>query len=316
MDQSTAPQSPDQNAAIICDGTMQNFNEVVGNACMQVPVIVQFWADWSEPCKQLMPMLEKIVLAAGGAVRLVKVNADENQQICTQLQVKSLPMVMAFWMGKPVDGFQGAMPESEIQTFITKLMDMAGSSAPAADGGIEAQIAGAIEQAEAVLDANAEMALGIFEEIIKLDPENLKAFVGAMDASLKLSNTDKAEEFSNAINSAELAKDKELSERVKRLTTQLELIQSSADAGDITILTASVEADPSDYQARYDLALAHQAAGDMAATAEALLGILMRDMEWNDSAAKEHLLKLFEAAGPMDPFTLKYRRRLSSLIFS
>ncbi len=297
-------------SALITETTMQTFGKDVVETSMARPVLVDFWADWCGPCKQLMPALEAAVQAAGGAVALAKVNADQNQQLCAQLRIQSLPTVMAFWQGQPVDAFQGAVPPSEIKAFIDKLIGMAGTAAN------NDPVAAAMEQADELLaTGDAMQAAQIYQQILGHAPGHAGALVGMADAALKLDETDQAREVMKMLE-PEDRNDAALNERIARIDTALELADQAANAGEIAPLLAAVEADPMNHQARYDLALAHQASGDMAAAADALLAIIMRDREWNQNAAREQLLKLFEAAGQADPFTQKYRRRLSSVLFS
>ena len=306
-----APAAPDAPGALISETTLETFGKDVVEQSMSRPVLVDFWADWCGPCKQLMPALEAAVQAAGGAVALAKVNADQNQALCGQLRIQSLPTVLAFWQGQPVDGFQGAVPPSQLKAFIEKLVGLSGGAGAASD-----PVAEAIEQAEALLEAGEAMpAAQLYQQILGHAPDNLRALVGMAEAALKLGEAEQAQEMASALSEADLD-DKDLEARLARINTSLELAAQAEAAGDMAPLIAAIEADPADYQARYDLALAYQAAGDMAAAAESLLAIIMRDRSWNDDAAREQLLKLFEAAGPTDPFTLKYRRRLSSVLFS
>jgi len=297
--------------ASIKDGSIATFNEDVVMASRDVPVIVDFWADWCGPCKQLMPALEAAVQEAGGAVALVKINADENQTLCAQLQVQSLPTVLAFWQGQPVDGFQGAVPPSHLKAFIEKLVAMSGGEAPGGD-----PVAEALAHADDLMEAGEYLPAGqIYQQVLQHDETSTVALVGMAEASLKLGHTDQAAQLLEALTD-EALKDPAIAAKAERVRAALDLAQQAENAGDAAALQAKVEADPTDYQARYDLSLAHQAAGNMDGAAEALLGIIMRDREWNEDAARVQLLKLFEAAGPSDPFTLKYRRRLSSVLFS
>lgn len=311
MDQIIGEQGAGQApAGLIKDGSIQTFGEDVIAASRERPVIVDFWADWCGPCKQLMPALEAAVTKAAGAVALVKVNADENQQLCAQLQVQSLPTVLAFWQGQPIDGFQGAVPPSEIDAFIGRITQASGGA-----GGHD-PLAAALDQADELLAAGqAESAAQILQQVLAHDNSNIRGLIAYAEASIALGELDQAKQITAAIDTKS-AQEAKLTDRLSKVETAIELAEQAASAGDVAELEAAVEKDPTDHQARFDLALALQAKGDMPGAAESLLGSIMRDREWNEGAARAQLLKLFEAAGPTDPFTLKYRRRLSSILFS
>ena len=300
------------NADMIKDSDVRSFGEDVIVASRTRPVIVDFWADWCGPCKQLMPALEAAVKAAGGAVALVKVNADENQTLCSQLQVQSLPTVLAFWQGQPVDGFQGAVPASHLKTFIDRLLQLSGG-----EGSNEGDpLAEALSHADELFDAGEAMqAAQVYQQILMHDEGNTHALIGMADASVKLGQSEQTGQILDNVDESKL-EDPKLKERLARIRTALELAAEAKDAGDAGALEAEVTADPMNHDARYKLALAYQGQGALDKAAEALLGIIMRDREWNDDAARKQLLKLFEAQGATDPFTLKYRRRLSSVLFS
>lgn len=310
MTGSAETSTPQDLDGLITETTLQTFGSDVVEASMNRPVLVDFWADWCGPCKQLMPALEAAVKAANGAVALAKVNADQNQQLCAQLRIQSLPTVMAFWQGQPVDAFQGAVPPSELKAFIDKLTNLAGTAAGADP------VTAAIEQADELMQAGETMqAAQVYQQILSHAPGHAGALVGMAEAALKMEETDQAKEIVAMLDD-DARKDADLKERIARIDTSLELAAQAESAGDAAPLLAAIETDPLNYQARYDLALAYQAAGDMSAAAESLLAIIMRDRDWNEGAARTQLVKLFEAAGQSDPFTLKYRRRLSSILFS
>ncbi len=289
-------------ADLIKDVTEASFLADVIEASRETPIIVDFWATWCGPCKTLGPMLETAVKAAGGKVRMVKVDVDKNQRIAAQLRIQSIPTVYAFWQGAPVDGFQGAVPASELKAFVDKAAALAG------DGGL----ADALEAAEQMLTEGAAVdAAETFAAILGEEPDNSAAFGGLVRAHLALGNLDQAEAFLTAAPAA-IAKSKDLD----AARAQLELAKQAANAGPEAELRAAVEADPQDHQARFDLAAALLAAGKASEAVDQLLELFRRDREWNDGAAKTQLFTIFEALKPQDPIVLAGRRRLSSMIFA
>lgn len=298
MDDKTVPQGD-----LIKDSTEATFMQDVIEASREVPVIVDFWATWCGPCRTLGPALEAAVKAAKGKVRMVKVDVDKNQMIAAQLRIQSIPTVYAFWQGQPVDGFQGAIPASEIKAFIDKLTALTGE-----DGGL----AEALEAAEQMLAEGAVAdAAETFAAILGEEPENAGAYAGLIRCHLALDQLDQAEAMLTAAPPA-LAKAKE----IEAARAQLELARQAANAGPEQDLRAAVQADPQDRQARFDLALALHAAGKVDEAVDVLLDLFKLDREWNDGAARTQLMTIFEALKPTDPIALKGRRRLSSMIFA
>ena len=294
--------TPQADANLIKEATEASFMADVIEASQTVPVIVDFWATWCGPCKTLGPMLEAAVTAAKGKVRMVKVDVDQNQRIAGQLRIQSIPTVYAFWQGQPVDGFQGAVPASELKAFVERVSALAG------DGGL----AEAIQAAEDMLTEGAATdAAETFAAILGEEPENAAAYAGLVRAHLALGDPDQAEALIAAA-PAPVAKSKDLD----AARAQLELARQAANAGPEAELRAAVEADPNDHQSRFDLAAALLAAGDQKEAVDELLELFRRDREWNDGAARTQLFTIFEALKPQDPIVLAGRRRLSSMIFA
>lgn len=291
---------------IVKDSSQQSFAQDVIEASMNVPVIVDFWAPWCGPCKQLGPLLESAVKAARGAVRMVKINIDENQQLAGQLRIQSIPTVYAFFQGQPVDGFQGAQPESEVKAFVDRLRQ-AGEA-----GKGPSPIDQAIEQAQAALEAgDAGAASALFSQVLQHDAENPEALAGLLSCYLAAGDLETAQEMFEGLTD-ELRKHPAFAS----VAAQLDIQAQAGDAGEIPKLMEKVANDHNDHQARFDLAMALHGSGQQQAAADELLEIMRRDRQWNDDGAHKQLLTFFEAWGPTDPLTIENRRRLSSLLFS
>ena len=287
---------------LIKSSDMSTFMADVVEESQVQPVLVDFWADWCEPCKALTPLLEKIVTEAGGAVKLVKVNVDENKDLAAQLKIQSLPTVMAFKDGQPVDGFAGALPESEIKAFIKKI----GGDSKTPD------IAEFLQKAKELLEAGeVAPALELYAQIAQAEPENLDAIGGLARAYLKAGHVDQAKELLKTI-----TEDKKSHPGLAPAFAALELADGNDGDSDLDALRDAASKNPKDSQAHYDMAKALFAADMKDEAAEALLGIIARDREWNEDAARKLLIKMFEAAGSGDPFTIDTRRKLSSILFS
>ena len=292
-------------AGLIKDGNEQTFLQDVIEPSKTVPVIVDFWAPWCGPCKTLGPALEAAVTAAKGAVRMVKINVDENQMLSQQLRIQSIPTVYAFFNGQPVDGFQGAIPGSEIKKFIEGLAKLAGGSA---DDGLADALAAAEEM---LTEGAAADAAETFAAILEEDPANAAAYGGLIRAHLAMGDLDQAETLA-AEAPAELAKAKE----VEAARAQIELARQAAKAGPVDELRALLAKDPANRQVMFDLATALHASGDVEGAVNMLLDLFKLDREWNDGAARAQLFIIFEALKPQDPIVLAGRRRLSSMIFA
>ena len=287
---------------LIKDTTTQEFVEDVVAASQEVPVIVDFWAPWCGPCKQLGPAIEKAVMEARGAVKLVKLNIDDHPEIAQQMRIQSIPAVFAFKNGQPVDGFVGAVPESEIKAFLKRLIGDVGPS----------PIEQALEQAQAAAEAgDLGTAANIYGQIIKQDAGNPDALGGLAKCYIERGDLERAKQTLAmvppehaqhvAVSSAEAA---------------LSLSEEVGDVGDSAHLRSQVEADPANHQARFDLALALTGSGDNEAAIDELLEIVRRNREWNDQSARKQLVKLFEVLGDTHELTVAGRRKLSSILFS
>ena len=291
---------------LVKDGSDATFMADVIEASKSVPVLVDFWATWCGPCKQLGPLLEKVVKGAKGAVKLVKIDTDKNPMIAQQLRVQSIPAVFAFFGGRPVDAFVGALPESQLKQFVEKLIKMAGG------GGMGDDIAAVMEEAaQALQEGDAEGASALYNEILKIEPEHAGAYAGIIRCLLAREQTEQAKKLVEAAPAA-IAKSPELA----AIKTQLELAEAAKAAGPVADLEKQVQADPNNHQARFDLALALYAGGKNEEAVEALLESVRRSREWNEQAARKQLVKLFEAFGPTNPLTSYGRKQLSKILFS
>ncbi len=303
--------APGAAAEPIKNTTTQSFMADVVDASHDVPVIVDFWAPWCGPCKQLGPILEKAVREARGAVRMVKVNIDENPEIAQQMRIQSIPVVYAFSQGKPVDGFVGAVPESQIKQFVKKLIQTAGGAAP------ESPVDQALEQAKQLMDSgDMATAGGLLAQVVQHDPQNAVARARLARCQLAGGDAKGAKSTLEAIAPDKL-KDPVVANEVNAAKAALDLAESAvAASGSIEELKQKVAGDPNDHQARIDLAVALYAAGNGEAAIDELIESIRRSRAWNEEAARKQLLKLFEAFGPADPRTVQGRRKLSSVLFS
>lgn len=286
------------------DVDMNNFMAEVVEGSSQIPVIVQFWAPWCGPCKQLGPVLEKVVAAAHGKVKMVRVNIDDNQQIAQQLRVQSVPTVYAFVDGQPVDGFSGAQPESALTQFVEKLSSM---------GGAGADIAGMLEAANTAVETqDFAGAMQIYQQVMEADPESADALAGLVRCMTGMQDHQAAREIIDQLNDEFREKPS-----MQAAIAALELAERAAEsAGDLDLAQAAVAANPEDLQARQDLAMALFATGDNAGAMAQLLESIRVDRSWNDEAARLQLLEFFKTLGAANPDVMAARRQLSTLLFS
>lgn len=303
MDQLIGAGKPGANAAdLIKDATDDLFEQDVLLASRDTPVIVDFWAPWCGPCKQLGPTIEKVVKDAKGAVKLVKINIDENPHFASQLRVQSIPAVFAFKGGRPVDAFLGAVPESQIRAFVKKLGGAAGPS----------PIDQALEQANAALAANdLPAAQDIFGQILAHEPGNAKAAAGLAKIFVGLGQLDEAKAVLDL-----LPPDAKRDPEILAAQTALDLAHQAPKGVDVAPMLEKLAHNPKDHQTRLDLATALFAGGQQEAAIEQLLELYKLDRNWNDGAARAQLVKFFEALGNTNPLTVQGRRRLSSLMFA
>jgi putative thioredoxin len=287
---------------IVKNTTAATFAKDVIEASRQVPVLVDFWAPWCGPCKQLTPIIEKVVRAQNGKVRMVKINVDENQTIASQLRVQSLPTVYAFRDGRPLDGFMGAQPESAVKAFVDRLLGEEAATDAAA----------AVEAADKALEAgDLQGAAEVYAAVLQEDPQNVAALAGLARCYLKSGDVARAEQTIGLV-----PPDKRETAVVASVRAALDLAKLAANAGDVSKLEATVKAEPANHQARIDYAMALAAGGKKEQAVEQLLASIRRDRKWNEEAARKQLVQLFDAWGPKDAATLDGRRRLSSILFS
>ncbi len=292
---------------LIKDATIETFETDVLRASMNVPVIVDFWADWCQPCKQLTPRLEKAVRDAKGKVRLVKVDIDKNKMLAAQLRIQSIPTVYAFYQGRPVDAFQGAVPDSEIKAFIQRLMSAGAGTADGA-GDLSAHLDGADRM---LAEGDIAGAADLFGHIAEADPGNVRALAGLARCHVALRDFDQARALL-----AMIPAERQSDAAVASVKAQIELAAGEKGKGDAAELAARLQRNPKDYEARFDLAGALIGAGDMERGVDELLEIVAKNRDWNEGAARKKLLTVFEALGPAHPVTQSGRRRLSSILFS
>lgn len=293
--------APAPQSDLVKDTTTKTFREDVLTESVKQPVLVDFWAPWCGPCKQLQPIIEKVVKAAGGKVKLVKMNIDENPEIPGQLGIQSIPAVIAFQRGQPVDGFMGALPESQVKGFIERLVG------PLGPGATEELIA---QAQEAQAQGDAAGAAALYASVLTQEPDNLAALAGLARIELDAGNLEGARGILAPVPEA-----KRIDPAIASVIAAIELAEKSASLGDTAELEARVAQNPNDHQARFDLAMAFAANDRRDDAVDALIDIIKRDRTWDEDGARRQLLQFFEAWGPMDETSIAGRRKLSAVLF-
>jgi putative thioredoxin len=319
LDIGAAPNAgPAPGSASVKESSTAQFAADVIEASRVHPVIVDFWAPWCGPCRQLTPILERLVAEANGAMTLVKINVDENQPLAGQMGVQSIPAVVAFIDGRPADGFMGALPESEVRAFLDRLPRPANAADPLADplAGTGADAApsldSVLDQADAALvETDLARAAQIYGQVAQIDPENARALIGLARIHIAAGNLDQARKVFALIRTEDTG-----ITGYDVLQKTLEMAEQASGLGASDELVRLVNKNPDDHQARFDLALALNQEGDRIAAAGQLIEIIRADRTWKEQAARLKLLELFQVWGPSDEATLKGRRQLSSLLFS
>lgn len=291
-----APQSD-----LVKDTTTKTFREDVLTESVKQPVLVDFWAPWCGPCKQLQPIIEKVVKAAGGKVKLVKMNIDENPEIAGQLGIQSIPAVIAFQRGQPVDGFMGALPESQVKGFVERLVG------PLGPGAAEELIA---QAQEAQAQGDAAGAAALFAAVLAQEPEHIAALAGLARVELDAGNLEGARGVIAAVPDAKMS-----DPAVASVLAAIELAEKSASLGDTAELEAKIAQNANDHQARFDLAMALAAKDKRDDAVDHLIEIIKRDRTWDEDGARRQLLQFFDAWGPMDETSIAGRRKLSAVLF-
>lgn len=300
-----APKQPAGDAEVVKDGSLKTFAQDVIQASQRVPVLVDFWAPWCGPCKQLTPVLERVVKAAKGKVRLVKINIDENPEIAQQLRIQSVPTVYAFVGGQPVTGFTGAQPESQVKMLVERLIGEGGA-------GGAGDAAAMLDEAKAAAErGDVQTASRFYEALLDEDPANPDALGGLARCLLAARQYAQARGLLDGV-----PKDLQGHPAISGARAAITLAEEAGDLGDPASLQARLQRDPDDHEARYQLATVTFLRGQAEAAMDHLVRIVKRDRTWREDLARKQLLKFFEALGPANPATVKGRRMLSAVLFS